>query len=277
MLEKLKLFVILTRAHQYQHIIFFGLIPLFLIGADLNYFIWYYLLFFLLTAFGFMINDYFDEKMDKEAGKNTGLTKGFVSKSTLRALMVIFLFGSVVLAYYLNPSTILLYLIIVFFVWSYSAPPFRFKTRNWLEMPVVILGFGPLNYLYTAASLGYSNTIVNLLYFLFAVSLIGQSQLNNCLKDFKSDKFSGSKNLAQTTGFEKALWIRRMFRISLPLLLAGLYLYLPVHNLFMVLVFWIFAADTFYDASKKFENQRDSSFTLTATAAILLFTIFQYF
>jgi 4-hydroxybenzoate polyprenyltransferase len=275
--QKIKNFVILTRSHQYQHIILFGTLPLFLGEFTISAFVFYYLLFFLLTAFGFMINDYYDQEMDKLSGKKTSLTLNIISKDKLLLLAYSFLSTSMLIAYFLSSSTIWIFGIIAFLVWSYSAPPFRFKTSSWLEFPVVILGYGPLNFVYTATTIGYSNTSVIFLYFIFTFLVIGQSQLNNCLKDFEGDKKSKSKNLAQKLGFKKAFLLRKIIRLLIPVILIIIYFVLSQKNILMVLTALIFTVDTLCDSTKDFSKQRDASYTIISTIALLVLTVSQLF
>lgn len=275
MLEKVNNFIIITRSHQFQHIILFGMFPLFFQDTKITAYLIFYLLFFLITAFGFMINDYYDEEMDKLAGKKTSLTLGIISKKRLSFFTYASLVSSLALAFLSYPSSFWLFLIIAFLCWSYSTPPLRLKTRNWLEFPIVILVAGPLNYIYTAISVGYSDFSVNLSYFIYTLLVIGASQLNNCLKDFKGDKKFKSKNLAQKLGFKRAIKLRSLIRLSIPISLIIIYLYSPQKNIIMIVTALAFAIDTIYDSTKDFKNQKDSSFTRIATEAIVVFALSQ--
>ena len=163
----------------------------------------------------------------------------------------------------------------MFFAWSYSAPPFRFKTKSWIEFPVVILGFGPLNYLYTALSVGHTNIKLLIPYFLYISFVLGQSQLNNCLKDFNDDEKSKSKNLSQHLGLKNSIKLRKALRLMLPFLLFFIIYFGNSNSYLSLALSTLLLFYTVNDLLKDYNKQESSRFTLLSSVVLILVAILQ--
>lgn len=275
MLKTALVYIEYSRFFSYQHMIAFGLLPLMYTKSNLSDYLTVYVLFLFFYVYCFFINDYYDFDMDISANKKTFATLELIPLKAIRWLSISLITGSIALAYFLSSQYFYVFVIIVLLAWSYSSPPFRFKNRSWFEFPVVILAAGPLNYLYTFLIVGSTNYNYAVLNFMYIVAVIGQSQLNNCLKDFHSDKKSRSQNLAQKIGFRKAILLRKLLRLSMIVLLFGL-ISIDKHQIFISLLILLgFSVVTILDAKKDFADQLSSKYTILSSGVLILYTLIQ--
>ncbi len=200
-------FLKITRLHGYQHNVIWGTIPLLYsnIIFPITDFFYIYIMFLFNVAFGFMINDYYDLENDRLSGKKTSVDLGYISKNGLLFLSLISLFISLALSSLMGIKSLIFMLAVSSLSFIYSGKPFRLKENSFLEFPVVVLAFGPLFVLYTSLLFLTNLNMINLVLFSASFLNISESQLSNCIRDFKGDKKSENRNLTQVIGKNNAI------------------------------------------------------------------------
>ncbi|MGQ4833814.1 MAG: UbiA family prenyltransferase [Candidatus Asgardarchaeia archaeon] len=163
-------------------------------------------------AFTFGINNYYDRHEDILEGdqsKNPIAFGNLSTKSALIFLLSILTLGILISIIYIRsilPKII--YLLLIFLSWAYSAHPLRLKSRYLFDVISHGLYFGSLIFLYSYLVL-FENLSVNdlllnpLIYliFLYSVSL----ELRNELEDFEFDKNAGLNTTAVILGKERTI------------------------------------------------------------------------
>lgn len=153
---------------------------------------------FLLTGSFFSINNAFDVKEDKNAGKISNLVaRGLISQKeailfsvvTAMAAVAFFSYVGGILGFLFSTTCAVLGFL-------YSVPPFRFKKRPFIDVVSHGLFLGAL--LVLIGTTAYSGTLNNTAYFLavgfFVVSCLFQMQ--NLLGDYFVDREMGIKTTA---------------------------------------------------------------------------------
>ena len=160
---------------------------------------------FCIMSFTFSINNYFDVDSDRKnprlAEKNA-IASEKISKKLAIICMCLFVLISSILSFLYQFQVFLASSIMLFWMWIYSAPPFRLKGRPIIDViwhffaffGIVLWGSiiaGPLQLInwITAISLG-------------AFSCIGQ--VWNHIVDYAFDKESGTSTFAVKLGLDKA-------------------------------------------------------------------------
>ncbi|NYT05130.1 MAG: UbiA family prenyltransferase [Methanomicrobiales archaeon] len=116
-------------------------------------------IFFFLTAYGFVVNNYYDVDIDRrhlqKARKNTNpLAAGQVSRAGTRLLMAVLLAFPLIAALCAGWTAWLAVMACAAALTLYSAPPLRLKDRSWWDVATHALMFGGLPFLAGVALAG---------------------------------------------------------------------------------------------------------------------------
>ena len=175
---------------------------------------WICLFFKILAAtslweFTHIINDIFDEKIDKILGKKTLITSSLISKKTYFKVAILFLTISILPSLILK--RIIFPLLVIFTIllnFIYSVPPLRLK-RSGLKSCFIGLGsiivflfgyFWPSTHFTLQIYPPLTHEIILLLILLFFSASVGT--VISDLKDFKGDKKHGIKTIFTVFGLE---------------------------------------------------------------------------
>ena len=159
---------------------------------------------FFIFSFTFAINNFYDADSDRENPRRkdvNAIASGKISKKTGLIINILLAIIPLITCIIYKIELFILCFMILFIVWSYSAPPFRLKGRPSMDVIWHFFGF------VLAVLLGsYFSGSINNLILLFSVSLgifstVGQ--LGNHYSDYDYDKSSGTKTFAVWVGLEK--------------------------------------------------------------------------
>ena len=166
------------------------------------------------TSYGYLINDFADRELDAKHGKpNT-----FENDSSLKALLVVFIFGGISLALGLRFVKSQLFLCLwvgwVFLATFYSLRPLRLKEKGVLGLFAVVGAQRVFPILITFAAFRYYelSDIITFTCYVFFRGL--SSDLNHQMEDYQKDLMTGTDTYAVENGLRKA---RKAFRLSLEL------------------------------------------------------------
>lgn len=179
-----------------------------------------------MAAYGYLVNDYFDRKVDYQVGKLRPLANFSRARAhSLFILIIVFGFLPLLLIEYRKPLVILLalnYLAATF----YSAPPLRLKEREILGVAVsslaqraiptlfISLGFAGSTAFWSTVDLKLMIT-ATLWTFMIGVRWIILHQLF----DESNDQLSGVRTFVTTYGSKNAILLKTYFVIPLELIL----------------------------------------------------------
>jgi len=166
---------------------------------------------FCIMAFTFAINNYYDAKSDKinPRRKNiNAIASGQISRKTAIFLLFFLAFISLIISIFYGLEIFIFCGFLLFLGWAYSAPPLRTKNIPVIDVIWHFIGF--FSYiiwgnLISGGSIYHGS--IPLLTWLMAVSIglfssIGQ--VGNHIRDYSSDKGTGTKTFAVWAGLDKA-------------------------------------------------------------------------
>ncbi len=188
--------------------------------------------FILIGSFGFIINDYFDRGFDTKRTKNRNpISNKLISERAAIILAVLSALSGLVVSYLLLPRVVfLLFLISLFILIIYSAPPFRIKERFLLD--VIVHSFSvPLLFLigYTMLK-GIDTPIIMLAITFFALDII--VEILQETRDYNTDKESGFQTTVIRLGIKNSINMARIVMISFAILFSlVIYVYFPLYFL----------------------------------------------
>ncbi|MDD4577120.1 MAG: UbiA family prenyltransferase [Anaerolineaceae bacterium] len=187
-------------------------------------------------AFGYLINDFSDKKIDQAAGKIKAI-QNFSDSTILSLLVILFIIGSAMALVSISNTylTILFLFVAYFFGFFYSMPPLRFKEKGvWglvissitqRVIPILLLG-----------DLLTEQKIIFIL-FLLLFTLIGiRWILVHQLIDLENDLNQGVSTFVTKVGFPRTNILLRYVFFPLELICLGAILYLQIR---MIPFFWI--------------------------------------
>lgn len=218
---------------------------------------WFIILFFL--AFGFSINDCFDTKeddLDKNKEKLV-ISREITFKNGL-AFSVFFAVSGLLLTLKFGQKALFFTLITVLLTLFYSAPPFRFKSKPFLDL--ISHGFFAGALIFFLPFLIFNKSPVFFHYLIaFAVFWISITlEIRNHLEDYKNDKEAGLKTTVCYLGKEKSEKILKLMIIFSPLIyLVAFFFFSPIYLLIFLVVTLIFLPKIFL-----FQPKRDESLSL---------------
>lgn len=201
-----------------------------------------FFLFFLFslssTSYGYLINDFADRDLDAKHGKpNT-----FQNDSTLKALLVVFLFAGISLALGLRFAGTRFFLFLwaawVFLATFYSLKPLRLKEKGVLGLFSVVAAQRVFPILIIFAAFKYYRASDIIIFTCYAFFRGLSSDLNHQIEDYQKDSMTQTDTYAVENGLKKAY---KAFRLSLELekvflilCLLSMYFKLPDFNLYGV-------------------------------------------
>ncbi|MBU4480895.1 UbiA prenyltransferase family protein [Patescibacteria group bacterium] len=182
---------------------------------------------FLLSGFGFSINDCFDQKEDKfdRTKKNPIVSKEITFRRALTFSCFLAGLGLILSSFY-GLTFFLLCLSDVLLIFFYSSPPFRLKSRPLFDLIAHGLFAGAFVLL---SSLLFFKNALNQFYYLITFSAFYFSvilELRNEYEDYESDKIAGLKTSAQALGKQKTESSLRYLAAFYPLFLLPIFYFL---------------------------------------------------
>lgn len=196
-------------------------------------------------AFTFGLNNCFDIETDINEGdlsKNPIAAGKLSFKGALVTSLLMGFLGVMVLTFLIPFNTIILiYLTLLFLGAFYSAPPFRFKSKPFLDVISHGLFFGSLLYIYGHLLQGtkLSSIITNPLVFLiFTYSVV--LNMRNHFEDYKYDLEANISTTATYLGYnktKKAIFLLIQVHwtmLTIVCLITSIYLFIGILTLFLV-------------------------------------------
>lgn len=160
---------------------------------------------FFILAFTFAVNNYYDIDTDKDNPRRATinvLTSGVISKHNGMLYIRFFIIVPLILSLFVTWAVFLFCVFLLIFMWMYSAPPLRLKSRPGAD---IIWHFIALFALVIWGS--YLAGTISRLSLLVAISLgfYGVfAQIDNHIHDYPYDKASGARTFAVWIGIPTA-------------------------------------------------------------------------
>ena len=178
-----------------------------------------------LTSFTFAINNYFDVESDKENPRRkniNAIASGHISKKYGISFILIFAIVSLLVSFIYKFDVFIFTGFLLFFSWSYSAPPLRLKGIPGMDIIWHFLGFFLL-IIWSSIITGNLGTINWLVAFSLGIfSAVGQ--VCNHIIDYSFDKSSGTKTFAVWAGLDISSKTANALTFIHLILLASLFL-----------------------------------------------------
>lgn len=203
----------------------------------------FFLIWGLLLAFGFSINNFFDIKEDREKGEIKNLVvqnkKNFLLSLSpgIIALFLSIYFGLKVSLFVLVAS------LIGFF---YSAPPLRMKSRPFLDLLSHGLFAGALIFLFPLLIFSQKLTLFHYLIALSIFYLSVMLEMRNHWEDYQSDFRAGLKTTACFLGYKNSENLLRYLGFFYPLVLFPPFYLISGNFLIFFLILTIFFLFLFF-------------------------------
>jgi 4-hydroxybenzoate polyprenyltransferase len=173
-------------------------------------------------GFSFAINDSFDAEEDRlNKSKKNPVATGEVDQNRAIVFSLILAIIGVLLSTWFGLVVFILYLTITLLSLSYSAPPFRLKSRFPFDILSHGLYFG--SFILILPILIFSTFSLELM--LLAISVFWLSatiELHNHIRDYESDMNAGLKTTACVLGLENSEKIARVLTALFPLTILPL-------------------------------------------------------
>ena len=208
---------------------------------------------FYANLFGYVINDFYDATYDyQEYCKK--LRNLFCSSNTKRlgkvvlyaSLSLSLLFGGIV-----SPQIFIIIVLFNILAFCYSAPPFNLRNRLYWDWIFIFLWKGLIiftGYFYFSGLILPSDLFIwGTLMMVLLLSLI--SQIDNQIRDFKTDKITNIDNTVQRLGTHNASSINR-FLIGLFYTFSFVFCFLLGHYVTMLLILLNVCPYFFVNSSK---------------------------
>ena len=160
---------------------------------------------FFILAFTFAVNNYYDIDTDKENPRRATLNaiaSGVITKHTGKIFNLIFIIIPLVLTFIYAWTVFVFCAALIVWMWMYSAPPLRFKSRPGVDLLWHFIAFLALVLWgsYIAGSVNLINIIAAV-----SIGLFGCfAQIDNHIQDYLFDKASGAKTFAVWIGLPSA-------------------------------------------------------------------------
>jgi 4-hydroxybenzoate polyprenyltransferase len=178
-----------------------------------------------LTSFTFTINNYFDVDSDKENPRRkdiNAIASGNISKKYGISFILTFAIISLIVSFTYNFEVFLFTGFLLFFSWSYSAPPLRLKGIPGMDIIWHFFGFFLL-IIWSSIIAGNLRPINWLVAFSLGIfSAVGQ--VCNHIIDYSFDKKSGTKTFAVWAGLDTSSKTANTLTLIHILLLVCLFL-----------------------------------------------------
>ncbi|MCK4365562.1 MAG: UbiA family prenyltransferase [Thermoplasmatales archaeon] len=158
-----------------------------------------------ITSFTFAINNYFDADSDRENPRRmhiNAIASGKISKQTGIFFIIAFAIIPLLISFFYKFEVFLFSGFLLFFGWSYSAPPLRLKGKPVMDVIWHFFGFF-FGIIWSSLIVGPLGLISWLVAFSLGVfSAVGQ--VCNHIIDYSFDRDSGTKTFAVWTGIDNA-------------------------------------------------------------------------
>lgn len=251
-----------------------GMTAYFLIGqSNLGTPVWFdfklYLLIFstlLITAAGYMINDYYDVKIDYiNRPKNVIVGKG-IKRRVVLVLHTIFNFAAIGLGLWVSPKIALVNFFAAFLLWLYSN---RLKREPFIgNLTVAILtGFS----VYLVAFHYQKNELLVLTYAIFAFFLNLIREIIKDIEDRPGDRKHGCRTLPIVIGFRKTKQV--IFLIATCFVGAILTVTFQINNPLLFVFFGILGVVFGWFMWKVYRADRKEHFSKLSTWAKILMLV----
>ena len=186
--------------------------------------IFFYVLVFLYLGFSFSINNCFDIKEDllKRKKSNPVAMEEMTQKEGIILSLLLALLG-ISLSLLCGLNVFLFFSILIFLSLSYSSPPFRLKSRPFLDLISHGLFFGSLLFLFPSV---FFSKCVETLHALIAISIFYFSiilELRNHIEDYESDKKAGLRTAVCVLGLNASKKITYFLSLLFPLLFLPIF------------------------------------------------------
>ena len=181
----------------------------------------FFIIYVLLLAFGFSVNNFFDIKEDREKGEKTDLLvqnkKNFLFSILPGILALLF-------SIYFGLKIFLFVLIAGLIGFFYSSPPLRMKSKPFLDLISHGLFGGALIFLFPVLIFSPKLTLFHYLIALsvFCLSII--AEMRNHLEDYQSDLKSGLKTTVCVLGYKNSEIFLKYFSLFFPLILLPVFI-----------------------------------------------------
>ncbi len=201
-----------------------------------------------LTSFTFAINNYFDADSDKENPRRkdiNAIASGHISKKTGILIILLLAIIPLLISFFYKIEVFFFSGFLLFFGWSYSAPPLRLKGLPVMDVIWHFFGFF-FGIIWSSLIAGNIGLISGLVAFSLGI-FSGVGQVCNHIIDYTFDKDSGTKTFAVWAGLDASIktanaltFIHLIFLISLILLFSSrYYLTIGIVIIFAILGFII--------------------------------------
>lgn len=186
--------------------------------------VWFLVIISLYLGFSFSINNCFDIKEDMIGMKRKNpVAMGELDQEKGIIFSLSLMLAGMFLALLRGLDVFMFYSILVFLSFSYSSPPFRLKSKPFLDLVSHGLFFGALIFLFPSF---FFSRQVSLLHALVAISIFYFSiilELRNLIEDFEHDKKAGLRTTACLLGLDRSKKITYFLSLSYPLTLFPIY------------------------------------------------------
>ncbi len=193
-------------------------------SAGISETLYFYALVCLYLGFSFSITNTFDVKEDSLKGKKSNpVAAGEIGQKEGVLLSLFLALLGMLLSLTRSPGAFLFYAILIFLSFSYSAPPFRLKSKPFLDLVSHGLFFGSLLFLFPSA---FFSKDIEVLHAIIAISVFHLSvifELRNHIEDYETDKKAGVTTIACALGLRACERFTRFLSFLFPLSLLPIF------------------------------------------------------
>mgnify|MGYP001587792254 CR=1 FL=1 len=241
-----------------------------------------FLSFFSIGAFGFIINDYFDREYDKKKAKNRNpISKKYIRKESAIVLASIFGITGLAVSYFLIPQVFILFLLPFMLLILYSAQPFRFKEKPFLDITIDSL---PMPILFLIGYTLFGNVSFPAFLIALELFLLGLTRgIIQEIRDYNADKKSGFYTTVIRVGVKNSLNLLRIIFISfIAMCFFTIILFFPIYFIILILslypyIQFIFSDNLRPNISSKKLNEINHKSHIILIFLTLLTAVFLYF
>ena len=193
----------------------------------------FYVLVCLYLGFSFSINNYFDVKEDLlKRKKSNPVAMGEIKQKEGIIFSLLLALLSISLSLLRGLNVFYFFFILIFLSFSYSSPPFRLKSRPFLDLISHGLFFGSLLFLFPSVfffkDVGLLHALIATSIFYFSIIL----ELRNHIEDYESDKKAGLRTTVCVLGLNVSKKITYFLSLLFPLLLLPIFYTINKHITF---------------------------------------------
>jgi len=194
------------------------------LNAGISETLLFYALVCLYLGFVFSVNNCFDVKEDLLRGKkNNPVATGEIKQKEGMAFSLLLALLGMLLSLFRGLATFCFFSVLALLSFSYSSPPFRLKSRPFLDLLSHGLFFGALLFLFPAVFFSTSIEIphVFLAFSVFYFSVI--LELRNHMEDYEGDRKAGVRTAVCALGISTSEKITYCLSLLFPLFLLPVF------------------------------------------------------